>query len=97
MKNINVQKFYCKSCKQPMEGGRSYLANPYCNDKACYDVRLEEIKSVDLQDNREIIDHNNGYVSVKPIDSTKLWKASEENKKIVAERRKKYYEENSDH
>jgi hypothetical protein len=53
--------------------GRAWLANPFCTD--CLSQRLEESGAIDLRDNYKIIEHNNGYISIVPIDETKLWKA----------------------
>lgn len=98
MKNfkIRVKKYYCKFCKKELKNGIYGGAHEFCSDSACLDVRREASGTVDLRNNLKIIDHGNGFDSTIPIDPTKLWKASEENKKIVAERQRKYQEENID-
>jgi len=44
-----------------------------------YEQRLEAAGAIDLRDNHRIIELDNGYLRIEPIDPTKLWKA--ENKK----------------
>lgn len=39
--------------------------------------RLVKDKVIDMRDNYRIIEHNDGYISVVPIDKTKLWKPDE--------------------
>lgn len=77
MKNIkiSVQKYYCKFCGKEVEGGRGYLANPFCNDRQCYEERLEASGAIDLRNNHKVIIHDNNYVSIEPIDPNKKWKA----------------------
>lgn len=72
-KHIRQQTANCKFCGREKEAGRKRAANPYCSE--CYYERLEAAFAIDLRDNHEIIDHENGYVTVKPIDPTKKIKA----------------------
>ncbi|PLS19750.1 hypothetical protein CVD28_01165 [Bacillus sp. M6-12] len=66
----------CKFCGKEMKGShRALMANPFCNDKSCYEQRLEASGAIDLRDNHELICLENGYVEVKPIDPNKKFKA----------------------
>ncbi|UOQ47752.1 hypothetical protein MUN88_17110 [Gracilibacillus caseinilyticus] len=38
------------------------------------DQRLEKDKVVDMRNNYHIVEHDNGYVKIIPIDSTKIFK-----------------------
>jgi hypothetical protein len=71
---ITKKDYRCRFCNSHMDSkGRAWLANPFCAD--CLPQRLEASGAIDLRDNHKIIDHNNGYISIVPIDETKLWKA----------------------
>ena len=48
---------------------RRFLANPHQNTPLI--ELLKKNKSVDLRNNRIIIDHENGYDQIKPIDTEK--------------------------
>ncbi|PFD32543.1 hypothetical protein CN269_04340 [Bacillus thuringiensis] len=48
---------------------RRYLANPH--QKQSFLERLKINNSIDLRDNRVIVDLGNGYSEIKPIDSNK--------------------------
>jgi hypothetical protein len=74
-------KLHCKFCNKEMDTShRAYSANPFCQDKECYEKRLEASGAIDLRDNHEIIDLDNGYVQVKAIDPMKKFKAEIPNK-----------------
>lgn len=51
---------------------REFLANPFIGIP--YEERLEKAGAIDLRDNCEIIDLENGYSKVVAIDETKLFK-----------------------
>ena len=75
MKKIKVieEKMYCKFCNSEMKiSHRSYLVNPFCNE--CYEDRLENKGSIDLRNNRRVIDLGNDYGRIEPIDPTKKFK-----------------------
>ena len=73
---ITTQKLHCKFCgKELTIGHREYLANPFCNDRECFQKRLEASGSVDLENNHKIIDLGNGYIQIEPIDKNKLFRA----------------------
>lgn len=66
---ISTAKLSCEFCGKKLdEGHRSYMANTFCNDRDCYERRLEATGAIDLRDNHKVIDLGNGYVQVKPID-----------------------------
>lgn len=48
---------------------RKFLANPHQNTPLI--ELLKKNKSVDLRNNSIVIDHENGYYQIKPIDSEK--------------------------
>lgn len=53
------------------ELSRKHLSNPWA--KKSLDERLVDSKAIDLRDNFRIVDHENGFSSIEPIDETKLW------------------------
>lgn len=64
----------CKFCERDMKTcPRAYLSNPFCGH--CLDERLEASGAIDLRDNSRWIDLGNGYHTIEPIDTTKLFKA----------------------
>jgi hypothetical protein len=74
--NITVKKICCKFCgKELKRSHREHMANPFCQDRECYEKRLEASGAIDLRDNHKIIDLGNGYVQIKPIDPNKKFKA----------------------
>jgi hypothetical protein len=75
---MTKKDYRCRFCNSHIDReGRAWLANPFCTD--CLDERLEASGAVDLRDNYKIIDHNDGYISVVPIDETKLWESVHRN------------------
>lgn len=75
---VLVRELTCKFCGTTITDRchRSYQANPFCGDRTCYERRLEASGAVDLRDNARVIVHENGFVSIEPIDPTKLFKAT---------------------
>lgn len=70
---FNSTEHKCKFCGRKMNmSHREYLANGFC--KWCYEDRLEASGAIDLRNNYETIDHENGYCSIIPIDKTKKFK-----------------------
>lgn len=51
---------------------REFLANSYSHKSL--NERLKHNKSIDLRDNHIVINHDNGYSEIKPIDSNKRFK-----------------------
>lgn len=79
---LNEEKLRCKFCSKVIEvSHRSYKANPYCNDKECYEKRLEASGAIDLRENYEIVNLGNGYVQINPVDSQKKWISNSKNSK----------------
>ncbi|WP_340018373.1 hypothetical protein [Paenibacillus sp. FSL H3-0457] len=50
---------------------RSKLANPFSHIPMS--ERLKKRKSIDLRDSHVVIEDNDGFVKVKPIDTTKTF------------------------
>lgn len=55
--------------KKDIRRSRRYLANPHKNQS--FLERLKMNNSIDLRDNKIIVDLGNGYSEIKPIDSNK--------------------------
>ncbi|MFJ6034294.1 hypothetical protein ACIQFL_28760 [Bacillus toyonensis] len=55
--------------EKDMNLSRRYLANPH--QKQSFLERLKINNSIDLRDNKVIVDLGNGYSEIKPIDSNK--------------------------
>lgn len=73
---ISNSKVYCTFCGEEMHiNHREYISNPFCNDRECYDKRLEASGAIDLRDNHKVVDLGDGYVNIKAIDENKKFKA----------------------
>lgn len=51
---------------------RQYMENPFISED--YEERLEKSGAIDLRDNHIIIEKENGYCEIKPIDKNKKFK-----------------------
>ena len=55
-----------------MRISREYLSNPFANDD--YEERLERAGAIDLKNNSIVIENDNGYDCIVPINPNKLFK-----------------------